>query len=608
MSRQTPFNEAEHSNNVQIPKLAGATYNFTTHSEHGTVYNGNFEGNTFHSGGSGSPSPPSQDMARDSPNSRTHRQRQFTDEAMNSGYPSPSPPGRDSGEPAGPTPTNQQQWRPRAYTTDIAAEHYGYSTAPCGMGHPYPVPHVEPHLHSSHVGRSHPEMDPARHGPYPHPALYASQPFTIGGDQHQYDHAQALSSHPGHAAFHLHAQRQPQRGFTIPFAQHGVLPQVPAQNNDSLPHAQHYAQAHGPPVTPYEFPQPCHARSYPPELTRVEVASFNPLQLTIHPERANAYAILRPGKAQLRHGISLRLPINVFPVRPAFLNMMSSLCYSSPTFNTFEVVETGVMRRYTAPYAVLTVARFLLSGIRHAVASTKPRENGIKTSKHATEQPKTVCITVELFTSSMPAHDQRPQTVEFMPAARDFTVEKVELQSAGRDMYDGRGAYTVNHYSAPSTFTMTTHSAHGTVFNGTFTGNQFYSGKAASGKRQRVPHSPKECLHNDSVSLERICRGHPHPQPQRPPPRLHDNASPLPHMHVQHSPQPSLQGIPGPWPPQGVAHAMPDRRQHDGFQYARSPESYWTTPGLPYGNEWAAPGMPHCSSLPFEGCQYYCAQ
>ena len=75
----------------------------------------------------------------------------------------------------------------------------------------------------------------------------------------------------------------------------------------------------------------------------------------------------------------------------------------------------------------------------------------------------------------MPAYTQQLRPLEFMPRAQNASFGKVELQNAGRDIYDFRQT-TVAHPQPPATFNITTSAENGTVYNGVFNENEFHSG------------------------------------------------------------------------------------------------------------------------------------
>ncbi|TEB12653.1 hypothetical protein FA13DRAFT_1748480 [Coprinellus micaceus] len=69
----------------------------------------------------------------------------------------------------------------------------------------------------------------------------------------------------------------------------------------------------------------------------------------------------------------------------------------------------------------------------------------------------------------MSSNIQSRRQFEFMPEAHNVSIDKVELQNAGHDIYDYRHA-VVNHNQVPSsTFNVTTKRTNGTVYNGSFT-------------------------------------------------------------------------------------------------------------------------------------------
>ncbi|TEB28222.1 hypothetical protein FA13DRAFT_1735855 [Coprinellus micaceus] len=70
----------------------------------------------------------------------------------------------------------------------------------------------------------------------------------------------------------------------------------------------------------------------------------------------------------------------------------------------------------------------------------------------------------------MSSNIQSRRQFEFMPEAHNVSIDKVELQNAGHDIYDYRHA-VVNHNQVPSsTFNVTTNAPE------CFSGNYFYSG------------------------------------------------------------------------------------------------------------------------------------
>ena len=78
--------------------------------------------------------------------------------------------------------------------------------------------------------------------------------------------------------------------------------------------------------------------------------------------------------------------------------------------------------------------------------------------------------------TTMSSDSQGCRPFGLMSHAHDFSVDKMNLQNAGHDLYDNRHT-TINHNQAPSsTFNFTTNAPNSTVYNGNFTENEFHSG------------------------------------------------------------------------------------------------------------------------------------
>ncbi|TEB28228.1 hypothetical protein FA13DRAFT_1735859 [Coprinellus micaceus] len=113
----------------------------------------------------------------------------------------------------------------------------------------------------------------------------------------------------------------------------------------------------------------------------------------------------------------------------------------------------------------------------------------------------------------MHASAQHHRQCDFMPMAQNTSLGKVET--------------TVTHPQPPATFNITTSAANGTVYNGVFNGNEFYSGYRALAPHTASPapypqpptYTPPGCVPDELNEPEYPCyhvweRRHEAPQQQ----------------------------------------------------------------------------------------------